>query len=404
MMKAARRAKTQGRDERLVQVSLYRNVTLRKQYALQTPGWRRPIIGYLASIPLVGFGVTATIFLQQWLGTFYFQGSFLMMAVLFVALFWGVGSALFSVVLSCVMLDYFIIPPLNQFKIIAWQGVVQLIPFLIAGLTVAIITGQRERARLQTLATEQELQGYAEDLEEANEKLKETNQLKDQFISVASHELKTPTTTIRGQAQLALRRLSKQRDLTPEMEGVRVALEKINDQTGRLTSLVDELLDLSSVRAGKLQLQKKDCNLVDICREAVEDQHLLSGRPIELDAPDKPVKVQGDKDRLAQVVVNLVSNAVKYTPEGSPVRVCVHQGNKVGVIEVQDHGKGIAKEQQAHIFDTFYRTPDAQSSAKFGLGLGLSICKDIVERHGGRIWVESEEGKGSTFCVELPQR
>ena len=114
------------------------------------------------------------------------------------------------------------------------------------------------------------------------------------------------------------------------------------------------------------------------------------------------VVVDTDCERIAQVIVNLVSNAVKYSPEGSPVEVRVGTHEAMAHIEVQDHGKGIRKEQQEHIFDTFYRTPDAQASSKFGLGLGLSICKDIVERHGGRIWCESAPGKGSTFLVDLP--
>ncbi|HCI79352.1 MAG TPA: sensor histidine kinase, partial [Ktedonobacter sp.] len=146
---------------------------------------------------------------------------------------------------------------------------------------------------------------------------------------------------------------------------------------------------------------KRECELVDLCRSIVEDQHLLTDRPISLET-DTSILLLADCERLAQVVVNLVGNAIKYSPERSPIEVRVSKRDTTALIEVQDHGKGIKKEQQEHIFDTFYRTPDAQASSKFGLGLGLSICKDIVERHGGRIWCESEMGKGSTFFVELP--
>jgi signal transduction histidine kinase len=111
-----------------------------------------------------------------------------------------------------------------------------------------------------------------------------------------------------------------------------------------------------------------------------------------------------DRDRIVQVLVNLVSNAVKYSPVETSVQVCVYQGDDKVVIQVRDQGKGIAPEQQKHIFEMFYRTPEAQSSSKRGLGLGLAITKDIVERHNGRISFESEPGKGSTFVVELPIR
>ena len=114
--------------------------------------------------------------------------------------------------------------------------------------------------------------------------------------------------------------------------------------------------------------------------------------------------IVADRDRLSQVVTNLLTNAVKYSPEESEVLLRLSQSDTQACIEVQDFGKGIADKQLPHIFDTFYRTPDAQASSKFGLGLGLAICKDIVERHGGRIWVESKVGKGSTFFVELPKK
>ena len=134
----------------------------------------------------------------------------------------------------------------------------------------------------------------------------------------------------------------------------------------------------------------------------IEDQQLLSHRDIRLTVASDKMLLLVDCDRIAQVMVNLVSNALKYSPEGTPVEVDIDSQQGNALIQVHDHGKGISKDQQEHIFETFYRTPDAQSSAKFGLGLGLAISKDIVERHGGRIWCESQVGKGSIFFVDLP--
>lgn len=181
-------------------------------------------------------------------------------------------------------------------------------------------------------------------------------------------------------------------------------MEKINGQTSRLTALVDELLNVAHIRAGKLELHKQEYDLVDICREVVEDERLLTGRTITIEILSTPVKAPVDRDRIVQVLVNLVSNAVKYSSEEMSVQVSVWRGDGMAVIQVRDQGKGIAKDQQKHIFEMFYRTPDAQSSSKPGLGVGLALSKDIVERHNGRIWYESEPGKGSTFVVELPLR
>jgi signal transduction histidine kinase len=395
-------------NSRLVRVSLQKNVTLRKQYVATIPTWRRPLIGYIASIPITAIGLLCTFILKQMLGYIYFPGAFSFLTLTIIAFIWGTGPSLFAIVLCMLALDYFFIPPIGLFVFHDVVGSLQLIPFFLTGLIISLITAQRERARLLSLAAEQDLQSYADELEAtntqleaANRQLKDADQLKDRFLSIASHELKTPITSIRGQAQLALRRLSKQKMKTQELEGMHSTLEKINEQTTRLTTLVDELLDVSSIRSGKIQLHKRECELVDLCRGIVEDQHLLSERPISLET-DTPVLLVADCERLAQVIVNLVSNAIKYSPERSPIEVRVSKRDTNALIEVQDHGKGITKEQQEHIFDTFYRTPDAQASSKFGLGLGLSICKDIVERHGGRIWCESELGKGSRFFVELP--
>ena len=400
---------TFGKEQRLERVRLHKDATLRKQYAATIPRWRRPLVGYFIGVLFVGCALSGTLLLRYMLGSFSFPGSFLIIAVLLTALIWGVGPAIFSLVVSTFVLDYFFVEPIGQFDIYNWHGMTQLFPYVVAGLVIALITGQRERARLQSLAAEQELQAYAQELEESNAKLKaanhqlqDTDQLKDRFLSIASHELKTPITTIRGQTQLAMRRLAKQKAAFPDIEGMHTTLGKINDQTTRLTALIDELLDVSSIRAGKVELHKRECELVALCRSVIEDQRLLSGRPITFESAFPTVVLVADYDRLTQVVTNLVSNALKYSAEDKPVTVQVCQRGTQALLEVQDLGKGIAEQQLPYIFDTFYRTPDAQASSKFGLGLGLAICKDIVERHNGRIWCESKVGKGSTFFVELP--
>ena len=392
---------TKHKGQRLGLVRLRQQAELRKRYVAQIPRWRHPLVGYFVSIPAVGLVLIAVLLTKYMLPSIYFAGVTMFLAVVFIALFWGVGPALFTVLLSAIALEYFYIPPLGVFTLTNWPALFELAPFLISGIIIAAITGQRESARLRALFAEQEAQEQAQELAQANVELQEANRLKDQFLSVASHELKTPITSISGQAQIVLRRLSKKKELPEELVDVRTALEKINEQTRRLNTLVDDLLSLSSIRSGKLNLRLSACNLGDICRSVVEEQRTISERTIDIVLPASPVFVEVDSDRISQVMTNLVSNALKYSSPASPVRVAVCARDTTALIRVHDSGQGIAQEELEHIFDTFYRAPDAQTSKQSGWGLGLAICKDIVERHNGRIWCESQVGDGSTFFVEL---
>lgn len=390
------------RGRRYKQMSLEQRARLRKKYRADVPGWRHPVIGYIVAVPLIGLVTLGDWYVSKMLGQNLFPSTLFIVMILLIALLWGVGPALLAIVAGCISLDYFYIKPLGIISFDDVQQITQLAPFVVSGLIIALITAQRERARLQAMATEQELQSYAEELEATNRQLQDANQTKDRFLSIASHELKTPVTTIRGQAQLMLKRITKHKETNPDMESVGTGLEKINDQTGRLTTLIDELLDVSSMRTGKVALHKRLYDLGSLSREVADDQSLLTGRQITLDLPPEPIKMQLDGDRMSQVLINLVNNAVKYSPENTPIEVKLKAEQNIAQLSVKDHGKGIAKDQLGHIFETFYRTPDAQSSSKRGLGLGLSIAKDIVERHGGRIWCESTPNHGSTFFVELP--
>ena len=365
--------------------------------------WCHPCIGSLFCLPLVGLALLGILLGQRLLLHFYFFDASLFLAVMVIALIWGARTALFAVVLSTLILDYFFIPPLGKFDLHTWEGLLQLLPFVLSGALIALITSQREAARRRAYLSEEEMKAYADELEQANAELEQVNHLKDQFLSLASHELKAPITTIRAYAQLLLRRLAKQPERLSDPATLRSTLEKMVMQTGYLSTLVDNLLDINHIRAGKMELRLVPCDLGEVCRAAIEDQRLLTSRPIELAVPTAPVILQADPDRMSQVVINLVSNAVKYSPEDRPVQVYVSQHDKEAVIQVRDAGSGIPLDQRTRIFEAFYRTPAAQGSSKRGLGLGLAICKEIVEQHGGRIWCDSYEGKGSTFVVELPR-
>lgn len=288
---------------------------------------------------------------------------------------------------------YLLSIPFVGFSVRILHFIWRVMAFVISALAGKTLARHRTVDQARVIALEPERQ-YDETEQE--------KQLKEHFLVMASHELKTPMTTILGQVQLMMRRLSKMPEQSYELATIRTALESVNGQARRLNALVDDLLDLYNVRAGKVHLRLEACDLVNVCREVVEEQRLLTGRTIELETPPNPVKLQADNDRLGQVVINLITNALKYSPESSPVKVLVDQHRDIGIIEVYDQGPGIPKNEQSHIFEPFYRGPDVQTTVKSGLGLGLTICKDIVERHSGRIWCRSRLGKGSIFIIELP--
>jgi signal transduction histidine kinase len=187
----------------------------------------------------------------------------------------------------------------------------------------------------------------------------------------------------------------------------REALEEIQQGTARLASLTEELLDLSRLQAGRLQLQRLPADIVPLVRQVVRRlQQTTARHQLEIQAPAEPLVALIDPHRLEQVLTNLIENAIKYSPQGGPIRVTVardagEQAPAV-LISVQDHGIGIPRHQQGQIGGRFMRAENARAWGIEGTGLGLYLARALVEQHGGRLWFESEEGQGSTFFVRLP--
>ncbi len=229
--------------------------------------------------------------------------------------------------------------------------------------------------------------------------LKEASRLKDEFVSVVSHELRSPLTPIRGFVQLVARELSRKEGHEVQVK----RLESVSGHVDRLTRLVDDLLDVSRLRSGTLEIRPTKVDLVALCRHVVES---WAGAPspvtVELTTDEEMVEGNWDPDRIHQVLDNLVMNAVKYSPTGAPVRLRLHREPGSAVIAISDQGPGIDEEQKAEIFGAFYRTPSARTGQVQGLGLGLYICQALVEAHEGSIELQSEIGSGSTFTVRLP--
>ncbi|AKQ69908.1 sensor protein [Myxococcus hansupus] len=225
----------------------------------------------------------------------------------------------------------------------------------------------------------------------------EAIRVRDDFLSIAAHELKTPLTPLK----LHLQRM-RQEGATGGVSHAR-HVDKSLMQVARLTGLVNDLLDTSRIQAGRLTLKHGPIQLQELAGEVASELRLSSAHhAVELDASSEPLMVLGDGDRLAQVLVNLMENAIKYSPSGGTVRVRVLRDDGHVRVSVQDEGIGIPQDQQAHLFERFFRASNAPISGFGGLGLGLYICRDIVERHGGRLWVESELGQGATFHFTVP--
>jgi len=389
-----------------------------QQFVLKFPWWRSPVVGYIICPLFIGTAAIIEFTLQQLGLKVYTASAMFYLANVVIAWLWGVGPALLAIVLGYFVLDIFVIPPSGVFTFNGWSDVALYLPFILTQLLVALITTQRERAQRRAHTAEQEAQAHSQELAEANHalaqsnqhleqlngQLEEANQLKDYFFSRASHELKTPITSIRGQTQLILRRVARSQQAVPEQLSLPIYLEKIESQTRRLQALIEDLLDMNSLHAGKMPLRLEPCNLGSLCSEVAEDQHALSGRNIELELPAEPVMLQADCQRVSQVISNLVNNAAKYSPENTVILVHMIHDFSYIILTFHNDGPAIPQEQQTHIFEPFYRAPEADLSPIQGWGLGLSISKEIVERHGGQIWVESSEGKGTTFFVQLPEQ
>lgn len=225
---------------------------------------------------------------------------------------------------------------------------------------------------------------------------KEKDQKKNELIDVVSHELKTPVTTLRALAQILEKRLS-----TLDTDSAKVMLRKIVIQSERLSSLIHDLMDVTRIESGKLMLRIAPFNFSELLDDVVSNFKSSSKHAFHIEIEDNII-CNGEASRLEQVVINLISNAIKYSPNADKIVIAAFRDDNNLTCKVQDFGSGISQPDQIHLFERFFRTNDQQDGKTPGLGLGLYICAEIIELHKGKLWVESEIGKGSTFGFSLP--
>jgi two-component system phosphate regulon sensor histidine kinase PhoR len=233
--------------------------------------------------------------------------------------------------------------------------------------------------------------------------LRRLQRMRAEFIDNLSHELRTPLTTIGLLAETTAR------DADNVPPKVRERINKIEIETGHLTQMVNELLDLSRIESGSAQLLLDDVDLVKVASTTVERLRLFAERQglrILLELPTEVARVRGDEDRLGQVLINLLHNAVKFSPNGGEILVGVREGDVDGkravIVWVRDPGIGVPRADLDRIFERFYKVDRARVRGRGGTGLGLSIARHVIESHAGRIWAESVEGAGSTFSFAIP--
>lgn len=225
-------------------------------------------------------------------------------------------------------------------------------------------------------------------------KLLETQ--KEDFISIATHELKTPVTSIKGYAQVLQSRFAQEGN--PNAVAL---LAKMNVQITKLTNLIGDLLDVTKVDGGILQFHKTSLNFDALVTDIIDEMQMTTTKHHIEKKLSAPKTITGDRDRLGQVITNLLSNAIRYSPHNKKIIVSTSTNKREMRLCVQDFGIGIQKEKKDRVFERFFRAGSSEDTFA-GLGLGLFISSEIIKRHGGRMWVDSIEGAGSKFCFVIP--
>ena len=273
--------------------------------------------------------------------------------------------------------------------------------YVVAALYRAIQTHQlRRQVREHQRALELHAQSLERVVQNRTQELVQANATKDTFLSMVSHELKTPLTSLKMRTQ----QLRRQCNRTDADDVVSLGLEDMEQSISRLEVLINDLLDASLIETNMFVLHRKRCDLVDLCRHLIEEYTAGKVPSLRFEAPGELIEAEVDPDRMSQVMLNLLTNARKYSPKGYPITVTLEQAGFEAIISVRDMGAGIPADVLPHIFEQYYRAPDVevQTDTYTGLGLGLYISRKLVERHAGHIDVQSVTGEGSVFSVVLP--
>lgn len=262
-----------------------------------------------------------------------------------------------------------------------------------------------EQADLETFVLLAELIAFEMEADEEHQLREFAEEERRVFVDTVAHDLKSPLQVIKSQAQMLRRRLRRNQPITDDVLETRLA--QIEDSVVRSTDMINEMLDASRLRSGEpLELMLEETDLAPLVTDAVDAyRRMIDRHDLVVDLPDEPLIGMWDRPRIGRVLANLLSNAVRYSPEGGQITVTARREDDGedawAVVAVRDDGMGIPLADQAHVFEAYRRGGNVEGNVR-GTGIGLAGCKQITEQHGGTIELESVEGQGSTFTVRLP--
>lgn len=358
------------------------------------PSWvpaalRRPAMPYTVVLALQVLATFLTVVFSDTYHSFSFKGLLTLLVVVFAAIQFGAAPGLFATMLGTILLYFAVLEPRLTLTLDKGADVIGALLFLLVGISIMVMASRTVHAQLEAEAASDEMAS---------------------FLGITGHELRNPLTGIKANVQLAERhaRRAAQSAEDPEaaLTQVMELLQRADGQVNRLDRLVEDLLDVSRIRTGKLEFHPDHCALVPLVKDLIEEQRQAHpGRTITLRVRSSgDVPLYADCQRIGQVVTNLLTNALKYSPPEKPVEVVVRErGSRVRVL-VRDFGQGLPPDEVLRIWEPFHRAQGITvlSGSGVGLGLGLHISKSIVEWHGGAIGVRTAPGKGSTFWFTLP--
>ncbi len=365
---------------------------------------QRPAAGFTMAVALELLASLLTLLLVFLSPSYSLFSLFSVLVVVVVALTWGAAPGLLATLMAAVTLEAIVLPYSTHVSIWNTGNLLEVAACLIVGALISVFASSTERARRRAVTDSTESQ--ARELA-----LREMNARADEFLSIASHELRSPLTNLKAALQLAQRRLRKldgqssTSDVLTQLDTLRGLLTTAEQQVDRQGRLVGDLLDVSRIHAGRLEFRHATCDLGSIVLDAVEEQRLSwPDRTITLRAPQESLPIDADAQRIGQVVTNYLTNALKYSTPDAGVAVTVTVKGKAARVAVRDHGPGLTKQQQAQIWERFHQVPNIRrmSGSGPGLGLGLHIARTIVEHHEGQVGIRSVPMRGSTFWFTLP--
>ncbi|HEY0757561.1 MAG TPA: HAMP domain-containing sensor histidine kinase [Ktedonobacteraceae bacterium] len=360
---------------------------------------RSPALGYLAAFVFVGL-----LLLLAKVDTYIpqaplFLGAPFGLVAILVALIWGIGPALAALLLSLIALSNFSSPGLLTPNVI--RDLLTIGPFIVLEIVAIIIVVRLERARRALLHIHQELERTHANVVQSHKQLEQANDLKDYVLTRASHELRTPLTTILGRTQLLVSRLERSGETPENWLSVQKYLGIVEVRALYMSELIDRLFELSQVHSEELPTILPLYDLTSLCYDLIEEVHTYSRRGIEVDLPSTPLTLPANTKRLFQALSNILHNAVKYSEDNTPISFVVETDNDYATIHIHNTCSTLDADQLKQLFQPFYRAPGVEYSSIPGWGLGLTISKEIIERHKGVIWAESLPHEGLSIFVKL---